>query len=619
MEAANNWEGIDPQDLVVPDGYIIHPQSKMLFRKTTNDKGIEKLKQIAFASIWIVARMRDVETDEETWTLRCDRPNEPDDPIRRCTVLREHAQTSRELIKLAGKGLLINSKNATDVVEFLAAFEVANAHLLPLRIVTSVPGWQIDGTFLVGDQHITPKGSGPLRIIARTDGEAQALAGYHRRGTFEAWKVAAAQIAPYPRVVVTLLACLAAPLLHVLGEDVPNFMLNLGELTGTGKSTAQRIGASVWGNPNEHAPNTVFQTWNVTKVGIERLAAIRNGLPLILDDTRNVDPDIVSQVIYLICAGQGKTRGALQGLARTASFRTIGISSGERSLRHFYKETGGAVLRTLEISGNPFHDQEPATKQLVEDLNETVLANYGHAGPILLAWLLHEEGRADRWADLRARYLAAVKRYGKQAENEAARLAAYAAILEVTAYAASEALELAWLPEHPMEAVWDATTEAARDADDVEEALRLVYSWACGNSERFYGRRGFPRQLVADAKDSRSDPTEPPGGWAGNWLEDWKELLFLPSELGRVLALNGYPNSRAVIEGWLKHGWMRRGKKHWTVTGRVSSKNTTPMYAIKREALEKLDIDDDEPTVAEPNDKAGEPVESSGDLAATTS
>lgn len=94
----------------------------------------------------------------------------------------------------------------------------------------------------------------------------------------------------------------AGTLAGITGEDSGGF--HLRGKSSTGKSTALKVAASVWGHPA-----TYVRQWRATSNGLEGLAALHadDGL-LILDELEQVDPKEAGEVAYMLGNGQGKAR-----------------------------------------------------------------------------------------------------------------------------------------------------------------------------------------------------------------------------------------------------------------------------------------------------------------------
>jgi uncharacterized protein (DUF927 family)/phage/plasmid primase-like uncharacterized protein len=146
-------------------------------------------------------------------------------------------------------------------------------------------------------------------------------------GTSDEWRTEVAGLAQgNSRLVFSLCVAFAAPLLELTGEDSGGF--HLRGSSSTGKTTALRLAASVYGNPTRYV-----RTWRATANGLEGVAAIHNDGLLVLDELHQIDPQQAGETAYMLANGQGKARASRTGTARTAqSWRLLFLSSGEQSL-----------------------------------------------------------------------------------------------------------------------------------------------------------------------------------------------------------------------------------------------------------------------------------------------
>lgn len=309
---------------------------------------------------------------------------------------------------LATYGAPVTSNNAPDVVAYLADFEAANLTVLPRDNVAHKFGW-MDSTptakagFLCGHQLIRPDSvaSDDHRTVfqGRDDGDRQRADAFSSQGTFDGWREAIRPIEGFPRVRLAIYAALATPLLAV--AHAVNFILSYSGVTSSGKTTALRSSASVWGCPDERSPAAAINTWDATRVAIERVCALQDGLPLIVDDTKRASrrEDVVT-VLYDVASGQGRNRESVDGLRRSDSFGTIMICSGEEPITSFSQD-GGTRARTIELWGSPFGTVDGDTATLVANLNAGLQVHYGFAGPHFAKWLVENE---EHWPTWRERY-----------------------------------------------------------------------------------------------------------------------------------------------------------------------------------------------------------------------
>ncbi len=149
------------------------------------------------------------------------------------------------------------------------------------------------------------------------------------------------------RLVFAASTAFAAPLLDITGMESGGFHYR-GD-SSTGKTTALRVAASVWGGTE------YLHRWRATDNGLEALAAQHSDCLLVLDDLSQVDPKAAGEVAYMLANGSGKARANRTGTLRdTASWRLLFISSGEAGLAEHMaqankKPKAGQEIRLLDI------------------------------------------------------------------------------------------------------------------------------------------------------------------------------------------------------------------------------------------------------------------------------
>ncbi len=203
-------------------------------------------------------------------------------------------------------------------------------------------GWH-SGVFVMPQHTI---GAADERILYQS--AASAPNTFKQRGKLTDWqKNVAALCGGNSRLVFAISTALAAPLLEVTGMESGGFHFR-GD-SSTGKTTALRVAASVWGGPE------YLQRWRATDNGLEALAAQHSDCLLVLDEISQVDPRAVGDVAYMLANGSGKARAGRTGAIRdTASWRLLFISSGEAGLAEHMalanqKPKAGQEIRLLDI------------------------------------------------------------------------------------------------------------------------------------------------------------------------------------------------------------------------------------------------------------------------------
>ncbi len=558
--------------LFMPDGFRLDPSGT--YRIGHDDQGEEVTRQIAPNPILIVKRFRDVDDGAEKMALAWKRAS----GWHTFQADREVAMDARKLPALARVGFPVGSENAKALASYLYHAEARNDANLPLHHITSHMGWQGEGGrlgFMWGRELIGPD-PGAVTFQGRDAGDVQAASGFHTQGTMEGWMEAVAALEGFPRALLTFYASFVPPLLDLL--NTPNFVLDVSNSTSTGKTTVARAAASVWGNPDERRPDAALGTFDTTAVGIERRAAILSGLPLILDETQRAkDQANLAETVYRIAQGQGKTRGSVQGMATTSTWKTVLIATGEAPLTSFGQQ-GGTRTRTLQVRGMPFGGQDATTLALVKRLNGGIQFNYGHAGPAFVRYIQSHMDDLNFWREMA---MVRAQAYANAVETpEAGRLAEHAAAISVASWIAHEALALPWDWDDPVEPLWKEMAGEAADASGEVRALDDVYSWAMARQKDFYGRHEHDDFTGKDRK---------PPVVAGRWEPDaaWGFIAFYPPILKKILTDGGY-NPEGILAGWRQRGWLdvsEDDRKRYTKRIRVGAENGH-LVVVRRSALD---------------------------------
>lgn len=204
-----------------------------------------------------------------------------------------------------------------------------------------------------GNTFVTPTGSigEAEELVVFQNSHAIELA-YVESGTLDEWRdFVAALAAGNTRLIFALSVAFAGALAEIAGEDSGGF--HLRGASSSGKSTALKFAASVWGNPS-----TYVRLWRGTVNGLEGLATLHNDGLLILDEIGQIDPDDAGEAAYMLANGQGKVRASRNGLARSAQrWRLLFLSAGEASLSAVMAQVGkrstaGQEIRLADIEAD---------------------------------------------------------------------------------------------------------------------------------------------------------------------------------------------------------------------------------------------------------------------------
>ncbi|VVQ12250.1 hypothetical protein PS914_05334 [Pseudomonas fluorescens] len=303
--------------------------------------------------------------------------------------------------QLFGMGVIIALKKRGQFMEYLLEQRPDQVFATTCR-----PGWHESGAFVLPGRTI---GSDKVRYQA--SGKGQNL--FSLRGNLEGWKAeVAAKCEGNPVLTLAIGCALAGPLLSLVG--VLGGGVHLVGDSSSGKSLAQLIGSSVWGDPGIFAAS-----WDMTKGGLEIEASSRNDTMLPLDEIKRADPKRVQEMAYSLANGQGKGTMTREREGRAKlSWRLLALSSGERSLSEHAAIGGnaahaGAELRMVDVNaGTRTHRAFDELHGLAGAdfhrlLTVAVGAHHGHIGPAFVEKLLasdYRPGLLEDFANIRAKF-----------------------------------------------------------------------------------------------------------------------------------------------------------------------------------------------------------------------
>lgn len=254
-------------------------------------------------------------------------------------VGKDIVSTARTISSLSSQGISVTSSTASTLVDYLNDIENLNYDVIPESKSIGRLGY-IEG-----------EGFSPYVDDLVFDGDASFRNLYncvHSKGSQTEWlKIAleCRQMSVTARIL--LAASFASPILSIVGS-LPFFVHLWGVDSGTGKTVALMLAASVWGNP---AVGSYTQTFNGTQVGQERTAAFLNHLPMCLDElqlTKNGKGQSNFDV-YQLAQGVGRARGKKQGgVDMVPTWSCCFLTTGESPLTSG-SAGAGAVNRVIDI------------------------------------------------------------------------------------------------------------------------------------------------------------------------------------------------------------------------------------------------------------------------------
>lgn len=325
-----------------------------------------------------VERLVNVDTGEEKMKLSFRKGSVWRSIVADKTVL----ASANKITQLASTGILVTSENAKPLIRYLSEVDAKNYDIMPERKSVGRLGYihgegfspYVDGLQFDGDKEYRPL----FDMV-------------HTHGTFEGWRETAMKgRAMSVTAKVLLAASFASPLLEPLNA-LPFFVHMWCGNSGTGKTVALCLAASVWADP---PLGKYVKTFDSTKVGHERVAAFLNHLPLCLDELQ-LAKDTHGRTnfdVYALAQGVGRTRGNRQGgIDMTPTWRCAILTTGESPLTG-QSAGAGAVNRVVDIECRPDEPVIVDGRKYVRELSK----NYGFAGKEFVRRLYNGDGEIER-------------------------------------------------------------------------------------------------------------------------------------------------------------------------------------------------------------------------------
>lgn len=303
-------------------------------------------------------------------------------------------------------------------------------------VTVSRPGWY-------GEVFVSPTGE----VFGETDtvyrlSEGAGFADPERSGDLSAWRnatQAALECANGDFLCVGLLSGFAGPVINLLQQKT-SILMNFAGTTSRGKTTAQRMGASVYGSPIRDASLVQF---NVTPGAVEAIAERANGTLLAIDEggQSGMTGSQYQTAIFNLAEGSGRRR-----LTQSATERKVRkwstcitiseeIGFADKVKRDGRNAAAGAVARIWEIDVDDAEILDDNVIAAIEGINQ----NYGHAAPVYIQFLI-DAGYTKDVERLRTRIKLSEKALSSEGDSpQKRRVSAAAASLLVSGELAQEA------------------------------------------------------------------------------------------------------------------------------------------------------------------------------------
>lgn len=455
--------------------------------------------------------------------------------------------SSNKVTELAGSGIAVTSQNAKAFIQYISDMENLNYDLIPEKKSIGRFGY-------IPDEGFSPFVDGLI-----FDGDANFKAMFQTvrsRGSETKWLETAEEVREMSTTAKIILASSFASVLLEPLNCLPFFVHLWGVDSGTGKTVALMVAASVWGDP---AVGAYVKTFDGTVVGMEKTAAFLNNLPFCLDELQ-LAKDSKGRTtfdVYKLAQGVGRTRGNRSGgVDLTPTWRNCILTTGESPLTGT-ASGAGAVNRVIDIECK-------SAQAVIKDgmrISGAVKRNYGFAGRKFVE-RLYQPGVIDQVSE---RYRELFRILSDRDTTEKQAMAAAAIIL-------ADELACQWIFSGQQPLTIEQVSEflaskAAVSAGD--RGYKYLCDWVTQNSNKLCGRSENPNIEVLGA------------------LEDGRAYI-IRSVFERILQDAGY--STAAMISYLKQSNLIETRGRANTKGKRINGIPTECFCLR---LPSVELDDE--------------------------
>lgn len=314
-----------------------------------------------------VERLKNIDTGELKVKLAFRRGMKNRKAWQEITTDFDTVSNSKNITSLSRIGISVTSgKRAQNLVDYIADVLDKNYDSIPEYKSVSRMGWNEEGFSPYVDEVVFDGNPGFEKIFQSIK----------EHGKYDLWLKEALAVRKYSLVAHIVLASSFASVLVGPCGLLP-FFVHLWGGTGTGKSVAQMVAASVWAYPA--IGGAFLPTFKGTQVGFEIISGFLHNLPVIIDElqlTKDARTGKVIFNVYELASGSGKLRSnKTLGLPSTPTWANCFITTGESPITA-ENDGGGAVNRVIDVECSE-------SQKVIENGHKTagiVKENFGFSG-----------------------------------------------------------------------------------------------------------------------------------------------------------------------------------------------------------------------------------------------
>ena len=368
---------LQTQECLLPPGFFLGENGT--YRNTESGEGAKRISNVQYLEGWLGEAE---ETGEEILVIEALYGTHQQELLLPLTCMCSPQTLRRELLR---QGIGATS-DGNEVLYFMGSWIEQLKKTSKRTTVVNHLGWVEYGKtrgFVLPDISYWTKPNTAVRYII----DPVVQHNYACKGSFEVWQKSAQTLVNIgsPSIILALVASFASPLMRFTTTSGAVVSL-YSQRSGTGKTTAMQVGASVWGNPK----TLLMLNDDTTNSVMARISNAPN-MPVYWDEVITGFSDKLSQElisrVFRIASGREKSRmRADQSLSDSSSWQTLVCVAANFSVMDTLRATQNQAtpnsLRLIEMNAPPIPTSKVQTLAF-----QPVFDNYGHAGRIYAEYI----------------------------------------------------------------------------------------------------------------------------------------------------------------------------------------------------------------------------------------
>jgi len=359
---------------------------------------------------------------------------------------------------LSEQNIMASGGNDDRLYRYLrACITHASENHLPINVPTQF-GWQKDDSFVCDSKIMAPG----TEIITPLPGLENIVRVTKPHGTLEGWKHTVNLLTKYKMhdILAIMSIGFGAPLMRFTSFNGLTFHLGSSE-SGTGKSLALEMAASIWGHPLHYMVGK-----DTSGVAMQQRLGLLNSLPLICDEItqkNRLNFEWFPGFVFDMTDGKGKERmdgNVNRERTNTTYWSSLALVSSNTHVMDYLSSrkhsSQGEIMRLLELKMTTELDPPP---DLYDAIKNMLPYNYGIAGVMFARWLADNVGTAQ----MVVREIEdSLKERVQKAPNERFWIGAVAACLAGAVLAGTGYANIVYFPVRGMRRTFVGMIESAR-------------------------------------------------------------------------------------------------------------------------------------------------------------